>query len=149
MGRYITRLVVILLCTQSYLTAWDDTPNCFKKIEEEIFNQRNLDQTFSMHLYYMNQGSWNILYKLLRDQTHDLHQKLRKAGNQFERNPFDHPFQPKAALNLLHDTLFIGFERVMRENNVNSAEVITSMFDEIWRKQAGRLAECLHLAPSN
>lgn len=135
-------LFACLIALSLQANAWDDSPECFKRFEQDFFKERYLDEAFSLYQVTVPQGSWNIIFRALQAQMQQVPALVKKQANLMAVNPLEHPFQAEQAEKLLFDVLFAAFAQVMHDYNVADDYNIRDMFNYILEKQQAEIDSC-------
>ncbi len=120
--------------------AWRDVPSCYKDLEINFFDPEITTQAFALH--NIDQSSWNLLLQSLKNKAANVPSIIDQRAKRMQRNPLDHPFQPKEAEQLLMDVLYENLVEALHERNFITQFDNREMFNYIRRRQADRLKAC-------
>jgi len=123
------------------VAAYDDTPRCFYRLEQNFFNEKAVGRALNFHRY--PQSTWEPITRLLKYNTRNIHSILRARGRKMARNPLEKPFQYKEAQELLLSTLYDIFVLTVQEFDINNLSDIDDMFDYLVDQSQAEIDECL------
>jgi hypothetical protein len=134
----------LLFCLFSSLCyGYDDTPDCFKKLEKNFFVSSFTQQSFSLH--NVPQSSWTLIYNQLLKAADSIPRTVRDRAQNLRVNPLENPFNPDKAWEILEQALFDVFLQVLRANNVfhqYNDNDIRDMFEYIKFQQVPEINAC-------
>lgn len=141
------RLFLFLVCAVGVmhdLKAADMAPACFHDLEINFFESKAVMEAFSLH--NVPQNTWAPIVRALQVESQRVPEMVRAQARQMSPNPFD-PFDAKAAMDVLHNSLYDVFVQVLTSYNFNQALQISqsdmmAMFNYISNKQAYRIERC-------
>lgn len=129
----------------SIVYGFDDTPDCFKKLETGFFIPSYTLQAFSLH--NVPQSSWTLIYNQLQTAVQRVPGIVERKAEKMKINPLRNPFDSEKAWGVLEETLFEVFLSVLRDNNTfhqYNDNNIRGMFEYIKQKQSAYLKTCLN-----
>lgn len=149
MNRWIYLCLTIMgFSFVSPLSAADQSPPCYRQIQQTFFRQDLL--VAGLSLYSVPQNIWVNIYNDLRNgslRVPSIVDSLARAKNP---NPLDPIFIPGVAAEVLQQALFSVFSGVMRfyasqgSNIVINDNTITGIFRYMWEQQYSQLEGCMH-----
>lgn len=125
----------------THVHAYDDSPSCFKDLQTNFFSYDAVAQALSMH--YTQQGQWQLYYTAIKDRAKYVPDILKARAAKMDPNPLEHPFQAKAAEELLEQVLYDVFYDAMIYNGYTNQSSIRDMFHYIRQQNAYRIQQCL------
>jgi hypothetical protein len=145
----LTKMRISFLCVASLLlpltplSAYDDSPACFKEFETNFFPYDLLSEALSMS--GIGQSQWTLIYQELKGRSGRIVDEIQSQARQMHPNPLDNPFNPEQAEKILLNVLYAEFDDVMRlfSIGVPNPLLIRSTFDYIRSRQARKLKACL------
>lgn len=134
-------LTLFLIVTSSF----NASPRCYKDLQIDFFNQQYIYEALDLYaLDNIYQSQWVQIVRKLREEQKNVPQIIRLKANRMRPNPLEYPFQKDKAEELLVQTLYEIFARVMQDYvSLLPDQTIQNMFAYIKQQQAGRLEACL------
>ncbi|MGA8164706.1 MAG: hypothetical protein WB791_06750 [Waddliaceae bacterium] len=138
--------IVVGFLTDAGLSAYDGSPRCFRELQRNFFQPSTVSLALS---FYRNipQPQWLIISRALQARNGTIPQLMRDQARRLRPNPLEDPFDPVGAEDLFRQVLWTIFADVMIQNGVSRPSQIEGAFNSIWRKESGRIADCLGLPP--
>lgn len=115
-------------------------PSCVRDIEENFFNPYYVSQALSLHDF--SQSAWSEVNRNLKTRVGGIPALVRQKANKLSPNPFDAPYDPEEAANVLKEALYETLEQTLHDFNVTDPYEIREMFNYILEKQAPRWKAC-------
>jgi hypothetical protein len=138
---------ILALAFSSFAHAFNDEPDCFKRLKTTFFDKDLVYQALSMH--NMAQSQWESIYIKLQGRVQNVPQLLAEKTARMIPSPLDYPFQVKQAEDLLFQILFDVFNQAVQESQITkNSSTIRGMFNYIRDQQIRRLEACLGPQPS-
>lgn len=136
--RWITYWYVFFFST-SLIAA----PRCFHAIESNFFNKHIVMEALNIFtLEGVYQSQYALIYiDLMREERH-VPTLVKERARRMKPNPLSHPFQPDKAKDLLLNTLYEVFAKVIRKHAAVHEDTIRGMFQFIVEKQTNQLDAC-------
>lgn len=136
--------LVSVVYVTSHLTAFDDTPSCYKLLETNFFEPKLVSQALSLQAGYQQyQSTWPLINDELRRRSLNVSSIIKNKANRMNPSPLEYPFQYEAAANLLWTTLYEIFSSVVQKYGINDQGDISTMFNYLRTQQEVRLKNCL------
>jgi len=121
------RKIFFLLIFTLALHAYDQRPQCYIDLERNFFNMGAVIQAMSMQM--VPQGQWDPIVRSLTEAQRSLEPMINDKVRSLSRNPFDPKFDPDVAKDLLINTAFEIFTRVIYYNGFTDTVGIRTMFN--------------------
>lgn len=120
--------------------AFDDTPPCYKKLAVNFFEPSIVKQSFDLFTVYQSQ--WDYIYSNIQEKKGEVLPRVKKKAKGLKKNPFEHPFDGKKAVELLLDVELEIFKEALHERRFTDQNAILGMFKFIQGKKQSELDEC-------
>jgi hypothetical protein len=145
-GVFMAKFLAIFLFFLTLLgiqpvSAWDDSPPCFRQLELNFFREKYVREALSFH-ENISQGIWTPIVTALRAKSKEIPGIVKEKARRMERDPLDHPFQPEPAAQLLRNTLYEEFTKVLYNFQITNTWIIQDMFRYITHKYADEIQRC-------
>lgn len=134
------RTIIFLSFFLSSLSAYDQSPPCYKDLEKSFFSFDIVVQALSMNI--VMQGEWDPIMRDLRAQQANIPYIIREKTARMYPNPFDPKFLPEQAKQILLDTAYQMFEEVVYYHGYTDRVGIRTMFNYIISKDSARINRC-------
>lgn len=118
-----------------------DVPPCYRDLEVNFFDPNIVNEAFSLHA--ISQSNWNLINTELQRNMKQVPELIRERAKQIDPNPFESPFQPEAASELLQQALLEVFSKTLSIFHITNQYNIEEMFNYIRKRQRARLTACL------
>lgn len=113
---------------------------CYKDIEKDFFREAFVSQALNLHT--VSQSTWTPINIRLRQNARKVPELVKQRAAGMRRNPFNYPFQPEEAGEVLMQVLFEVFASTLAEFNINNASDVSQMFRYLRDRQQERLVAC-------
>jgi hypothetical protein len=134
-------LSLLFLGWMASLAAWDDSPRCMYSLETQFFDAKTVKESFD--LYHVMQSLWGPAYTDLLVNVKKVPTLVKAKARKMSPNPFDNPFDPEKAKQVLIDAEFEVFRDTMVSHYFADLNAIHGMFDYIVRQQEANINRCL------
>jgi hypothetical protein len=139
-------LVMMGFTISSPLCSYDQSPPCYRQIQQNFFRQDLL--VAGLGLYSVNQNIWLNIYQDLQRGVQSVPSMVEALARSKNPNPLDPTFIPGVAAEILQQALFNVFQGVMRfyaaqGNTIIDQNTINGIFRYIWEQQYNQLAACM------
>ena len=104
------RFFVCFLALLSSIEAYEDIPDCYKSLERNFFNRKDLYQAFDMYPDMIFPSTWDAIYQDLKFQSQYIPDRVKEEAARLDPNPLEHPFNSKKSLEILKGVLFTAFK---------------------------------------
>ncbi len=148
MKKYIYSCVVMMgLLITSPILSYDQSPPCYKQLQQSFFREDLLVSGLS--LYSVNQNMWANINRDLQAAALNVPSIVISMARAKNPNPLDPVFIPGAAAEILQQALFSVFQGVMRYyaaqglNTIIDKNTINGIFRYIWEQQYNQIAACM------
>lgn len=114
--------------------------SCYREIEKDFFRKDYVDEALSLH--NVSQSAWTYIHQSLQESMKKVPGIVRKRAAKMDPNPFDFPFRPDVASELLRQALFEVFSTTLAPFGITNSSDLKDMFTYIRDKQSKRLIAC-------
>ncbi|MEX1012271.1 MAG: hypothetical protein WD595_05270 [Waddliaceae bacterium] len=135
-----------LLLIASHLFSVDDSPACFRRLQQDFFNEKIVTEALS--LSSVPQNTWNMIILNLNKKKRELPTMISARARAMSRNPLSRPFDHEAAFTLLHQEAKRIYTDALLQNGVTNMSVIEQTFDYIYKTDSARISLCFEQASS-
>jgi len=132
-------LFVSAFCAHTVSAA---VPSCYNSIVQNFFNPVLVNQALSMHddIY---QSSWSEISRNLKSQTTDIPRLVKERASKIHPNPFDIPFNPEVAGEVLKQVLVGILAQTLTYYQINnSSNKANDIFNYLQHLKMEQWNEC-------
>ncbi|MBA2727331.1 MAG: hypothetical protein H0U49_04060 [Parachlamydiaceae bacterium] len=150
MKRIYLFFVMMGITCSSPLYCYDQSPACYKQIQQTFFRQDLL--VAGLSLYSVNQNIWLNIYNDLQNGASSVPSIVDNLARAKNPNPLDPVFLPGASAEILQQALFSVFQGVMNKyayeassSTVINQNTIVGIFRYMWEQQYSLLEACIKI----
>lgn len=133
-------LLATLLMTLNTTSVFAEAPPCYRALEVNFFNPNLVNEALSLHA--VSQSNWNLINSELQKNLKIVPETVKERAKKMDSNPFNYPFQPQEASELLRQVLFEVFSKTLATFHITNQDNVEEMFQYIRERQSQRLASC-------
>ncbi len=140
-------LTILSITFASPVLRADQSPPCYKEIQQTFFRQDLL--VAGLSLYSVNQTIWINIYRDLQNGIQRIPFIVESLARAKNPNPLEPVFIPGVAAEILQQALYSEFARVLRfyanqgSNIIINENTIIGIFRYIWEQQYPQLEACM------
>ncbi len=134
-----------LLFFAAHLFSFDDTPGCFRELQQNFFSQKAISEALS--LSNVSQSLWYPIIGDLNREQRRLPAAITARARAMSQNPMRRPFQREAAFELLYQEARRIYTGVLLQNGVTNPVVIDQTFNYIYQSAFERISACYEATP--
>lgn len=113
---------------------------CYLNIERNFFNENVVNQALASR--NISQSNWTLINQYLRANSKEIPQIVRERAKKLNPNPFDTPFRPIVAAEILKQVQFEVFASTLAMFKIYNPTDVQDMFLYIRKSHAADLEKC-------
>lgn len=133
------RFFFILLIAAPFFIFAEESA-CYLNIERNFFNENVVNQALASR--NISQSNWVLINQALRANSTEIPKIVRERAKKLNPNPFDTPFRPIIAAQILKQVQFEVFAATLATFKINNPSDIEAMFRYIRKSHSANLEEC-------
>ncbi|MBA3816896.1 MAG: hypothetical protein H0X29_10345 [Parachlamydiaceae bacterium] len=130
--------LILLIATPFCIFAQES--GCYLNIERNFFNESVVNQALASR--NISQSNWTLINQSLRAKTREIPAMVRERAKKLNPNPFDTPFRPIVAGEILKQVQFEVFVATLALFKITNLNDIQDMFIIIRKSHRANLKEC-------
>lgn len=130
--------LILLLITPFCIFAEESA--CYLNIERNFFDENVVNQALASR--NISQSNWTLINQSLKSNSKDIPGIVRERAKKLNPNPFDTPFRPIIAAEILSQVQFEVFAATLAIFKINSPSDVQEMFLYIRKSHSANLKAC-------